>query len=144
MAYVLGEISGEIVCLRYNPSDGTKPFTTVQTIKADPHDGEGSADIHMSPDGRFLYASHRLKGDGISVFSVASDGTLQSVGYQTTGRHPRNFAITPNGRYLLVACRDTNEVEIYERDSDTGLLTDTGKRIATPKPVCLVFREYPR
>ena len=144
MAYVLGEISGEIVCLRYNPSDGTKPFTTVQTIKADPHDGEGSADIHLSPDGRFLYASHRLKGDGISVFSVASEGTLQSVGYQTTGRHPRNFAITPNGRYLLVACRDTNEVEIYERDSDTGLLTDTGKRIATPKPVCLVFREYPR
>ena len=76
-AYVLGEISGEIVVLRYNPSDGTKPFTVVQTVKADPHDAEGSADIHLSPDGRFLYASHRLKGDGISIFSVAPEGTLR-------------------------------------------------------------------
>ena len=42
-----------------------------------------------------------------------------------------------------MACRDTDEVEIYRRDVETGLLTDTGRRIATSKPVCLVFREYP-
>lgn len=142
MVYVLGEISGEIVVLRYNSSNGVEPFTMVQTIKADPNDAEGSADIHLSPDGRFLYASHRLKGDGVSIFAVADDGTLRSVSYQPTGRHPRNFALTPNGRFLLVACRDSNEVEVYERDTATGLLKDSGKRIVMPKPVCLIFREY--
>ena len=45
--------------------------------------------------------------------------------------------ITPNGRYLLVACRDDNEVQIYQRDLQTGKLQDTGKRIQMSQPVCL-------
>ena len=59
------------------------------------------------------------------------------MAYQHTGRHPRNFMITPNGRYLLVACRDDNEVQIYQRDLQTGKLQDTGKRIQMSQPVCL-------
>ena len=69
------------------------------------------------------------------MFKVADDGTLTDAGYQTTGKHPRNFNITPDGRYLLVACRDDNAIEIYRRDAGTGLLKDTGRRIATEKPV---------
>ena len=49
---------------------------------------------------------HALKGDGITIFKLGGDGSLRRVGVQKTGRHPRNFAITPNGKYLLVACRD--------------------------------------
>lgn len=138
-AYLISEISGEVFTLAYTP-DEKVPFKIIQTLKADPNDAEGSADIHLSPDGRFLYASHRLKGDGVSIFSVGKDGKLSPIGYQATGAHPRNFAITPNGRYLLVACRDTNAVEIYERDSVTGLLTDTQRRIYTQRPVCLLFK----
>ena len=56
---------------------------TIQTIKADTLDARGSADIHISPDGNFVYASNRLKGDGIAIFSVNSeDGTLEKAGYQ--------------------------------------------------------------
>lgn len=139
-AYLLGEMSGEIAVLSYQP-DSVRPLKEVQRVKADRYDGQGSADIHLSPDGRFLYASHRLRGDGVSIFAVGDDGRLAAVGYQPTGSHPRNFALTPDGGYLLVACRDDNVVEIYERDAATGLLSDTGKRIATPKPVCLVFCE---
>ena len=60
---------------------------------------------------------------------------LAYVGYQQTGPHPRNFNITPNGRYVLVACRDNDSIEIYSRDRSTGMLTDTGRRIPQTRPV---------
>ena len=76
-----------------------------------------------------------MKGDGIAVFSVAADGTLTYVGYQATGPHPRNFNITPNGRFVLVCCRDNDSVEIYDRDASTGLLTPTGRCLIVTRPV---------
>ena len=135
-AYLINEISGKVTTLSY---DG-KCLTPIQYIEADTVNAQGSADIHLSPDGKFLYASNRLKADGIAIFSVNQEtGLLAKVGYQLTGIHPRNFVITPDGRYLLVACRDSNWVQIFERDEKTGLLMDTGKRIETSKPVCLKF-----
>ena len=129
--YVIGELSGDITVFDY--AAGT--LTERQVIKADRLDARGAADIHLSPDGRFLYASLRLRGDGISVFEVGADGTLTYVGYQATGIHPRNFNITPNGRFVLVACRDTDAIEIYARSSETGLLTFTGRVIPVSRPV---------
>lgn len=138
-AYLLTELSGEIIGLSYDEAG----FDTIQHIKADTLGARGSADIHLSPDGKFLYASNRLKGDGIAIFEVSSeDGTLDKVGYQQTGIHPRNFNITPNGKYLLVACRDTDEIQIYEREEESGLLKDTDKRIKISKPVCVQFLPY--
>ena len=135
-AYLINEISGKVTTLSY---DG-KCLIPIQYIEADTVNAQGSADIHLSPDGKFLYASNRLKANGIAIFSVnQKTGLLAKVGYQLTGIHPRNFVITPDGRYLLVACRDSNWVQIFERDEKTGLLIDTGKRIETSKPVCLKF-----
>ena len=132
-AYLVGELSGEVLTLSYEKGR----FKEVQYVMADENDGAGSGDIHISPDGRFVYASHRLKGDGVSILAVQADGTLRKVGYQTTGIHPRNFTISPDGSYLLVACRDSNQVEIYSRNKATGMLTDTGKRISMNQPMCL-------
>ena len=130
--YLLDELKGDVVVWNY--SDGH--LTQTQSIQADSVGARGSADIHLSPDGKFLYASNRLKADGIAIFQVDSaSGKLTRIGYQDTGAHPRNFAITPNGKFLLVACRDTDQIEIYSRDATTGMLTDTGKRINMPKPV---------
>jgi len=130
--YVLGELGGDIAVYGYDDGE----LTPVQTLVADTLHASGSADIHISPDGRFLYASHRLKGDGISIFSRnAETGLLERVGYQATGVHPRNFAITPDGRYLLAACRDSDVIQVFERDEKTGLLTDTGMDIDVPHPV---------
>lgn len=138
-AYLLGEISGDVVTIAYDAQADAAAgaFTIGQTLRADSLGAEGSADIHISSDGRFLYTSHRLKGDGISIFSVGADGMLAKVGYQPTGVHPRNFTISPNGKWLLVACRDDNVVQIFARDPETGILTDTGRKIEMPKPVCL-------
>ena len=129
--YVIGELSGDITV--YDYADGS--LREKQVIKADRMDARGAADIHFSPDGKFLYASLRLRGDGIVVFEVGPGGVLAYVGFKATGPHPRNFNITPNGRYVLVACRDNNSIEVYARDRRTGLLTDTGRRIPVERPV---------
>ena len=129
--YVIGELSGDITVFDY--VNGS--LTQKQVIKADRMDARGAADLHLSPDGKFLYASLRLRGDGIVVYEVGPGGLLAYVGYQATGPHPRNFNITPNGRYVLVACRDNDSVEIYARDRKTGLLADTGRRIPLTRPV---------
>ena len=106
----------------------------VQRIMADEGGGRGSADIHISPDGRFLYTSHRLKKDGIAIFAIDPEkGTLSKIGYQHTGIHPRNFAITPNGKYLLVACRDDNKIQVFERNEATGELIETPEEIEIDK-----------
>jgi len=101
----------------------------------------GAADIHLSPDGKFLYASNRLDADDICIYKVdAQTGLLSYVANQPTlGRHPRNFTITADGRLLLVANQDTDEVVIFIRDADTGRLSDSGKRIHLGAPVCLVL-----
>lgn len=135
-AYLINEISGTVIAFQYE--DGM--LNEIQTIAADTVGGQGSGDIHLSPDGKFLYASNRLKADGIAVFKRDSvEGTLIKSGYQLTGIHPRNFVITPNGQYLLVACRDDNAIQIYKRDPVTGMLTDMKKDITVDKPVCLKF-----
>ena len=132
-AYVLGELSGNVAVI------DTESDSVIQTVCADSGHARGCADLHISPDGKFLYASVRLKNDGIAIFSVGQDGTLTYIGYQNTGAHPRNFNITPNGKFLLVACRDSGCIQIFSRDPHTGLLSDTGHTIVLDKPVCIVF-----
>jgi len=135
-AYLIGELGGECVVLGYHKGK----LKEVQRLMADEGGGRGSADIHISPDGRFLYTSHRLKKDGIAIFAIdPKKGTLTKVGYQLTGIHPRNFAITPNGKFLLVACRDDNKIQMFRRNEVTGELTDTSLNISVDKPTCVAF-----
>lgn len=135
-AYLINEISGKVITFSYENGK----LNALQYIEADTIRAKGSGDIHISPDGKFVYASNRLQADGIAIFAVDQEkGTLTKAGYQLTDIHPRNFIITPNGRYLLVACRDSNTIQVFNRDKVTGLLKDTGKSIKTDKPVCLKF-----
>lgn len=135
-AYLLNELSDELTVFAYANGE----LRHLSTQLAYPGEGHGSADLHLSPDGRFLYTSHRLKCDGISIFSVnKADGNVTPAGFCPTGKHPRNFALSPNGRYLLCACRDADCIEIYEIDNESGALTPTGKNIEVPSPVCVQF-----
>ena len=135
-AYLINELGGECVVLSYRKGK----LKEVQRLMADEGGGRGSADIHISTDGRFLYTSHRLKKDGIAIFAInAKNGTLTKIGYQLTGIHPRNFAITPNGKYLLVTCRDDNKIQVFQRDEATGRLTETSQEIEVDKPTCILF-----
>jgi len=135
-AYLLTELSGEVIVFEYKNGN----LTEIQSIKADTLNAKGSADIHISPNGKFVYASNRIEGDGIAIFSVdQSTGKLSKAGYQSTGIHPRNFAITPNGRLLLVANRDSDQIQVFKRNMNTGMLEDTGFDIELDMPVCIKF-----
>jgi 6-phosphogluconolactonase (cycloisomerase 2 family) len=139
-AYLNNELSGTVTAFQYADGD----LQAIQYIASDTTAGAGSkggADIHVSPDGKFLYASNRLKSDGISIFRISeTTGMLTAAGYQLTGIHPRNFIITPNGKFLLAANRDSNSIQVFSIHPQTGLLTDTGNTITEiDKPVCLKF-----
>ena len=135
--YSINELSGTITEFYYR--DGIQRI--IQYVESDTTPGaerKGSADIHLTPDGKFLYSSNRLKADGIAIFSVNSnDGQLTKIGYQRTGIHPRNFTISPNGKFLLCANRDSNTIQIFQIEPGSGLLNFTGKMIRVDKPVCL-------
>jgi 6-phosphogluconolactonase len=138
MAYLMEELSGTVnVFAVYK--DGS--VESVQTISALPREYEGpvgSADIHVSPDGKFLYASNRGESNTIGIFRINANGRLTWLGHQETmGKKPRNFNFDPTGNYLLVANQDSDEIVIFKVNKQTGLLTDTGKRINTPNPVCI-------
>ncbi|MBQ4902350.1 MULTISPECIES: lactonase family protein [Alistipes] len=134
--YLISELSGKITVFSYQ---GGK-LERLQTIVCDPFVIDGSADIHVSSDGKFLYASKRLKEDGIVIYSIEPEkGTLKQIGYQPTDLYPRNFALSPNNRYLLVVCRDGGRIQIFERNQDTGLLKDTGKNIKIDRPAFVMF-----
>ena len=125
--YCIGELSGDIAVYAY------PQMALLQVVKADEAGARGAADLHLSPDGKFLYASLRLQNDGVAIFKVTEDGLLEKIAYQRTGSHPRNFTVLES--WVLVACRDTDQVEIYARDKKSGSLQDTGRRIQLPKPV---------
>ncbi|MDR0680524.1 MAG: lactonase family protein [Dysgonamonadaceae bacterium] len=135
--YCINELSGTIAVMNYEGGI----LSVIQYIESDTTPGcgnKGSADIHLTPDGNYLYSSNRLKTDGIAIFSVnPEDGTLTRIGYQETGVHPRNFIIAPNGKFLLCANRDSNTIQIFEINPKTGLLNNTSKEIEVDKPVCL-------
>lgn len=135
-AYLITELGGNVIV--YDYEDGN--LTETQKIKADKTKAEASADIHVSPDGRFLYASNRKQNDGIAIYSIdRENGKLTEVGYQNTGKHPRNFVITENGKFLLSANRDSDNIQVFKIDPSTGLLKDTHQDIEVSMPVCLKF-----
>ena len=102
-------------------------------------DGSGVRHLTFHPDGKYLYASHRLESDGISIFRILDGGSaLEFLAYEKTGRHPRNFRISPDGRFLFCACRDSDRIDIYEIRE--GLLYPSGiPSIPISQPVCIEF-----
>jgi 6-phosphogluconolactonase len=143
-AYLILELEAGVAVFDYKDGNLTHK-QTITMIKPGFTGGVSAADIHISPDGKFLYASNRKDANEIAIFSIGKDGTLKSVGHQSVlGQIPRNFAIDPTGNFLLSANQNSNDVVIFKRDSKTGLLTPTGTKISIEKPVCLKFVEISR
>lgn len=116
-AYLMSELSGKVTVFRYEKGQ----LQRLQEIVSDSVGARGGADIHLSPDGKFLYSSNRLQAEGIAIFSVDQQtGLLTRIGYQPTGAHPRQFNITPNGQFLLCCCRDSDKIQVFRRDLQTG------------------------
>jgi 6-phosphogluconolactonase len=117
-----------------------KILETVSTLPEGYATPNTCADIHLSPDGNFLYVSNRGMNT-IAIFSVkAKEGKISLIGHEETrGEMPRNFTLTPDGGYLLVANQNTDNIVAFRRNAETGLLTFTDQ-INAFKPVCLLFK----
>lgn len=138
-AYLMEEMSGTISVFTYN---GKGKLTGIQNISSHPAGFKGfinSADIHVSPDGKFLYASNRGESNTIAIFSInEKNGKLKPVGHQPTlGVKPRNFNFDPTGNFLLVANQESDNIVIFRVDKSTGLLTALPQQISVPNPVCI-------
>lgn len=138
--YLIGELDGTITAFDYDA--GT--LTQTQSISMIPEGFEGifgAADVHISPDGKFLYGSNRIGLNELVIFSIdQKSGGLTYVGREPSkGKIPRNFAIDPTGNFLLVANQDTDNIHVFKRDKETGLLTPTDQSLAVGRPVCLAF-----
>lgn len=139
-AYVIHELDGGITAFKYD--DGKLDQIQEVSILPEGFEGKiGAADIHVSPDGKFLYGTNRLDLNEIVIYSIDENtGELTFVGRESSkGNHPRNFVIDPTGNFLLVANQNTDDIYVFRRDKDTGLLTYTDISLELSKPVCLKF-----
>lgn len=137
--YVINELGCTITL--YDLSDEGR-LSPVQTVPTLPEGWEGentTADVHVSPDGNYVYGSNRGH-DSLVIYSIDhSTGKMTYVGHQATlGEEPRNFAITPDGAFLLAENQNSGTIVTFKRESD-GTLTATGSVIEIPAPVCIKF-----
>jgi len=143
--YVSDEMAHAVTSFSYDADKGVlTSMETVPTLPADFHGSDTSADLHMHPSGKFLYASDR-GANTIAVFSVdAETGKLTPASHQSTGgKTPRNFAIDPTGAFLIAANQDSNSLVVFRIDAQTGALTPTGDSAEVGAPVCVKFVEMP-
>lgn len=101
----------------------------------------GGGALHLSPDGRFLYATNRGDANDIVIYAVnAADGKLKLVGRQSSlGKTPREFAIDPSGKWLIVGNQDSDSVFVFRRDVASGRLEPNPAQIKIDKPVDFKF-----
>jgi 6-phosphogluconolactonase len=141
-AYVINELDMTITAFDYDSANGAlKMRQTITTLPADVKDRKGmsTAEVVAHPSGKFLYGSNRGH-HSIAIFSIAETGELKAVGHQGYKiKTPRNFAIEPTGRYLLVANQDGNSITAFGIDQKTGELTPAGEPVEAPMPVCIRF-----
>ncbi len=137
--YVVNELDCTVTLMEKDENGIYSTGASVSTLPDGYTEPNTCADIHISSDGKFLYASNRGH-NSIAIFNVNSNtGALNPVGYESTrGDGPRNFSLSPNENHLLVANQHTKNIVSFKRDKSTGLLNYISE-IKTPTPVCILF-----
>lgn len=138
--YVVNELDCTVTLLLKTDKGTYQPGASISTLPTDIVESYSCADIHVSLDGKFVYASNRGH-NSIAILGVnPNDGTLNLLGNEPThGNSPRNFSLSPDNCYLLVANQLTNNIVSFKRDQSTGLLKYVNE-IEAPTPVCILFQ----
>lgn len=139
--YVINELNNTVSLLK---RDQDKIFILGSSVSTLPPDFEGEsycADIHISSDGRFLYASNRGH-NSIAIFKIVlENGKLIPKGHQDIhGNWPRNFSLSPDEKFLVVANQKSGNIVSFQRDEKTGLL-EFLHEVDAPSPVCILFQD---
>lgn len=135
--YLINELSGTVNV--FSVTDGS--FKSIQEIAADTAmaSPKGSADIHLSPNGKWLLSSNRVTSNEVTVFAIQPNGMLKKTGHQPVARRPRNFSFDPTGAFVFVASQEDNKVQVFAFDDKNGSLKDTRQDILVKMPVCINF-----
>jgi 6-phosphogluconolactonase len=144
-AYVINELNSTVTAFAYDEAKGAlKEIHSVSTLPGDFKGPSTTAEVQVTPDGKFLYGSNRGH-DSLAVFSIdAATGKLTPAGFHPTrGKTPRNFGIDPSGRWLLAANQGSGSVTVFRIDAKTGKLEPAGDPLQVPKPVCVKFLPMP-
>lgn len=137
-AYVINELSNTINILSEDEKENWKLVSSVSTLPEGYTLESYCADIHISSDGKFVYASNRGH-NSIAIFKVEENGSLENVGFESVrGDWPRNFSLSPDEEFLLVANQRSNSIVSFKRDKTSGLLTYV-EITEAPSPVCILF-----
>ncbi len=147
-AYVINEMANTVVAFEYNPHHGL--LTEIQSIGTLPRDFSGksyTAEVVVHPSGKFLYGSNRSFDDSnaplgsIAVFAIdEKTGKLTATSHQAEGiKTPRNIAVEPTGKWLLVGNQAGDSVIVFAIDPQTGALKPTDSKIEVGAPVCIRF-----
>ncbi|SHL34619.1 6-phosphogluconolactonase, cycloisomerase 2 family [Chitinophaga jiangningensis] len=141
--YCVEEISGNVVVYRY-ANGGLTPLQTIAAHALQGVEDYGAGDIHLSPDGKYLYATTRGNENIIVTYNVnVHTGLLTKTAITASGgNHPRNFVIDPTGNYLLVAHQMSDDIVLFRRNKKTGALTPAGKIDHIKAPSCIKIRAY--
>jgi 6-phosphogluconolactonase len=136
--YVLNELDNTISLVKQKEGNYTIE-STISMLPKGYTDYTKGADIHITNDGKFLYASNRGH-NSIVIYSVAEEtGKLSLVGFESVrGSNPRNFSLSSDNKFLLVANQDTNNIISFKRNTTSGKLTFVNE-ISAPNPVCILF-----
>ena len=140
-AFLINELDSTITSLAFDAKRGT--LTEIQTVKTLPEnfkDSNTCADLHISPNGKFVYGSNRGH-DSLVVYKIdEKTGNLEYVEHTLTGgKTPRNFVISPDGKFLLAANQNSDSINVFRIDEKSGKLAPTGFTAKVPSPVCLKF-----
>lgn len=142
--YLLHELNGDVAAFAYEAKSGA--WDEIQRTTALPDGFAGKpwgADIHITPDGRFLYASERTTNTLTGYKVDGSNGRLTTIGSVPTEKQPRGFHIDPSGRYLAAVGELSDSMTVYAIDQGSGALAKLKSYPTGKKPNWVEFLSLP-
>jgi 6-phosphogluconolactonase len=138
--YVVNERESSLSVYRYDAA--TADITFIETVPTVPQGTarNSPADVHVHPNGRFVYSSNRGH-NSLAIFRIdEGTGRLTLVEITPTqGNTPRAFNFDPTGRFIFAANQGSSNIVTFTVDPETGKLMPTGAKVEVPRPVCVKF-----
>tara|TARA_R110002072_G_scaffold303123_1_gene494652 strand:- start:59204 stop:60334 length:1131 start_codon:yes stop_codon:yes gene_type:complete len=136
--YLINELKNTVTFFSFESESGQlKSKQTISTLPADFDGVTHTADLKITPDGKFLYGTNRGH-DSIAAYRIDDDGMLTLINIEPSlGKGPQNLLITPDGKWLLCANMPGNNVVVFQIDSKSGELKATGEPVTVPMASCI-------
>lgn len=138
--YVVNELNATVISYQRNADNQFIQHQSISTLPDGDNRSGDCAAIKMTSNGKFLYVSNRGDHNNIAIYKVKEDGRLDMVSHQSSlGNVPRDFSISPNDKYLVVANQNSDNLVSFEIDPNSGLLKDPYELKDVATPVCVKF-----